>query len=277
MDTLFGSSPQIKTVPTRFTNRLDPFQQTGESTLATALGGAPGTGFAPYGGELSAPLTGLQSQSLEALTAALMPTGGTRETQNQANSTVQSLMTQGPQDFTDYYRTNVEQPLTQTFQERTLPTILSALGGSLGGPQSTAAVQGVTKAGRDFENTLAATSSKLAFDTGQATANRQLAAASAAPAIARSPIDTLIQTLTAGGTEQATRQAADTAKYTDYLKQQGFKQQDIANLLALLGLNTQVADQNVVDPGSPGLVGTFLGSQGGSSAAGSILTKLLGM
>ena len=260
-----GGGSKIKQIPITLQNSLSGAQLSAQDKLMQLLMGQTPT----YNGQLSAPLSGLQSSSLDALSGGVAGTqnaiSGSGQNQSNAMGALNNILTSGPQNYQPYYQANVVQPLTQQFEQTTLPNVVSALGGSLGGPQSTAAVQGVTQAANNFENTLASANTSLAFNTAQQTAQNQLTAANEATTVSQAPINSLTSLLSAGGVPQATQQAADTAGYQNYLNQMGFTQNDINSLLAFLGTQTQtVANQNVVTPQSPNMLSGLLGGLGGS-------------
>ena len=266
-----GGGSKVNQIPLSLQNSLSGPQLEAQNKLMQLLMGQTPT----YSGQLSAPLSGLQSSSLDALSGGVTgmqnAISGSGQTQSNAMGTLNNILTSGPQNYQPYYQANVVQPLTQQFEQMTLPNVVSALGGSLGGPQSTAAVQGVTQAANNFENTLASANTSLAFNTAQQTAQNQLTAANEATAVSQSPINALTSLLSAGGVPQTTQQAADTAGYQNYLNQMGFTQNDITNLLSFLGTQTQTAaNQNIVTPQAPGMLSGLLaglGAGGGKSTS----------
>lgn len=270
---LFGTSSQLTTVPNTLQSSLNPQQTQAQDYLMALLGASGSSVFPNYTGQLSAPLSSLQSSSLEGLSqaglGATQAAGGTGNTQSTAMNALNNILTTGAQNYQPYYQANVVQPLTQQFEQTTLPNIVSALGGSLGGPQSTAAMQGVTQAANNFENTLASANTSLAFNTAQQAAQNQLTAANESTAVSQAPINTLTSLLSAGAVPQQTQQTADTAAYQNYLTQMGFTQQDITNLLSFLNTQTQTAaNQHVVMPGQSGALSAVLGNAGLGSALG---------
>lgn len=276
MSFLFGSAPSVSTFTPTPVSSLDPQQSLIEQLLGAQFGGGANSIFPQgYGGQLSAPLSGLQGTSLASLEAALSPSAGaagqTGGAQSQAISTLEGFTNAPPVDTKAMYNSSVLQPLQHTFETTTLPDVVSALGGSAGGPRSTAATTGVTEAANNFENTLANTTATLGYNTQMAANNQALTAAQALPGAAAAPIQTLLQTLQAGAVPQQTQQTADTAGLQQYLQQQGFSQQGIQDLLALLGTKTTTETQPVVSPGQSGLLSSVLGNTGLGNAVGSSL------
>lgn len=220
--------------------------------------------FPAYTGQLTAPLDPLQTASIGGVGSATagLPSSaaGIGATQQSAETALQKILQGGPQDLTGYYKTNVLDPLNQTFQQVTLPSIVSALGGSAGGPQSTAAQSAVAQATNNFMNTLAATQGGLAYQTGQADFANKLQAAQLTPGVTAAPTNTAAALTNLGGVSQANQQAALTAQYQDYLNQQKFTQQGIGDVLQYLNTQTQTAaNQPVASQGSSGSLGSILG------------------
>lgn len=217
----------------------DPLQLTQETystdVLGKALQSTPGSYLVgSYPGQLGVSLSPLQQAMLASLMGAgqgsAAPAAQAGGAQTAALDTLTNVAGSSPNDFQPYFKSNVEQPATQTFNETTLPGIVSALGGNLGGPRSTAAVQGVAKAGQDFNNTLMASRDNLALQALQQNQANKLQAAQMTPAVAASPLTTLLETLQAGAVPTTLAQSNQAAQYTDYSNQ-------IANMLKVLGLS----------------------------------------
>ena len=279
MGFLFGSSPSVSNFVPTVVNTLDSSQQTAESNLINALTTANGNPFGTYSGPLTAGPSQLQSTSLDALQNLVNPAAQAAQSvapaQKTAIDTLTNVQNSTPQDLTGYYQTNVLQPLQDTFQNVTLPSIVSALGGSEGGPQSTAAVQGVTQAAKNFGNTLAGTQGNLALNTAQLNTSNKLAAAGQTPSVTAAPQNTLNTTLTAGGIPQELAQQSLTAQNQQQQLQNTNQQQQLADLLQLLGTKTTTTSTPVVNPGQSGLLTSALGGLAGNSGFGSSLGSYL--
>lgn len=275
---IFGSKPSVSTFTPTPVNTLDPAQMQAEQELIAALrgtGGTPQSVFPSYGGQLAAPASPLQTTSLDALQNLVTGSGragaGASGVQSADLATLTKIMQGQPTDLNSYYNTNVLQPLQHTFETTTLPAIMSALGGSQGGPRSTAAVSGVTDASNNFMNTLAATQGDLALKTGQLNTTNQLTAASQTPAAAASPLTALINELTAGAVPQQLSQTALTLPYQQFQYNQQQTQTALTDLINLLAAKTTTTTQPVVSPGQPGLLGGLLGNAGLGSSFGNFL------
>jgi hypothetical protein len=274
-DYIFGKGQSTSQIGLGTTPSLDPMQQSAETNILSALsaGGWSQNGyqspFPAYTGEVAAPVAPLQNMSLDALTAALggaQSAGtGTGQGQSTAINTLQSVENQTAPDLTSYYNTNVLQPLQHTFEQTTLPNIVSALGGNQGGPQSTAAQGAVGDAANNFMNTLASTQAQIALQQQQATTNNRIGAASAATAVNQAPIQTLMSILQAGGVPQQIQQTGDTAQAQNYYQGQQGYQTGLSDLLNLLSQKTTNANDVVVDPGSQGLLSSVISAFAGGA------------
>jgi len=187
----------------------------------------------------------------------------------QAATSLESILSGSPQDLQSYFKTNVFDPLNQAFQQDTLPAINSAMGASLGGPQSTAAADSVARATNNFENTLAATQGDLAYRTAQQDITNKLTAASALPGVANQPLQQLMTLLGAGGTVPGLEQQNVTNQLQGFQDVSGNTQKILGDLIAFLGQQTLTpANQNIANGGSSGAAGGLM------QGAGSILSAL---
>lgn len=281
MSFLFGSAPQTQSVPITLQSSLSGPQQSAQTTLSNTLAAGPTSLFPTYGGQLTAPLDPLQTSSLSALSAGpggLAPAAGNAgNVLGTAQNALTGILNSGPTDLNSYYQTNVLAPLQKTFQDVTLPSIMSASGGSAGGYESTSQNDLLARAASDFSTTLAATQGGLAFQTGQQNITNKLQAAQESPALSAAPTSILGQILSAGGVPQGNAQTSLSNLYNQYLQTQQFSQTGIQDLLAFLGIPTQTAaNQPVVQGGSSGLLSSLLGNSGLGTAAGAGLASLFG-
>lgn len=280
MSFLFGSAPSVSSVPIHLQSQLDSPQTIIEGNVAGgALNTNPFNVFPGYTGNLTAPLDPLQSASIATAGGLQSGEGGAvtqvGPTQATGLTTLQQILQSGPQDLNSYYQSNVLTPLKTTFEQTTLPDIVSALGGSAGGYQSTAASKAVSDATNNFMNTLAATQGQLAYQTGQQNISNKLQAAGLIPQVGAAPLATLAGTTALGGVAQQNQQQFLTNLYNAYLQQNNYGQTAIGDMLTYLGIPTQTAaNQPVSSPGQPGLLSSALGASG--PAMGALVSGLFG-
>ena len=276
VSSIFGSSPSVTSYTPSLQSNLNASQTTAEQELMAALQGSNGTAqsaFQANTAQTSAPVNATQAMSLAGLENYASGNNSSSAGQQNAINTLNSVMGSTPQDLTGYYNTNVLNPLKQTFGQITMPSVVSALGGSAGGAQSTAAQNAVAQAANNFSNTLAQTQGTLAYDTGQSNITNRMAAANNMAAASQSPVQMLMNVLQGGTTAQQAQQTADTATATGVNQTNTNTQTILADILALLGQNQQVQSQPVVLGGQNGLLSSLLGSAGTGSALLGLLPK----
>lgn len=269
VSSIFGSSPSVTSYMPSLESGLNASQTTAEQELMAALQGSNGTAQSALQAntaQTSAPLNSAQTASLAGLENFASGNNSSSAGQQNAISTLNGVMNSTPQDLTGYYNTNVLNPLKQTFNQTTMPSIVSALGGSAGGAQSTAAQNSVAQAANNFSNTLAQTQGTLAYDTGQANITNKLAAANNMPTVSQSPIQSLLSTLQGGTNAQTAQQSADNATAAGVNQTNNNTQTMLADILNLLGQNQQIQSQPVVLGGQNGLLSSLLGSAGTGSS-----------
>jgi hypothetical protein len=259
----FSSKPSASGFSSGQTQTLDPAQSQMESFLLQALSKSPSQVFPTYQGDVTTPLSGLQNTSLAALEqgvpGAQGALAGSGKLQGQGQTALGGILTGGPQDLQKYYETNVFAPLNRTFQQTTLPSIASALGGSAGGPQSTAAAKAYSDAGTNFMQQLAATQGQLAFDTGQADIRNKISAAQQVPGMAASPLQSLLSFLTAGGVPTQQDMTNKALQYKQYVDEQARTQAAISDLMGSTFASSSRPNTTVIDPGTPYPSGTSAG------------------
>ena len=276
VSSIFGSSPSVTSYTPSLQSNLNASQTTAEQELMAALQGSNGTAqsaFQANTAQTSAPVNATQAMSLAGLENYASGNNSSSAGQQNAINTLNSVMGSTPQDLTGYYNTNVLNPLKQSFGQITMPSVVSALGGSAGGAQSTAAQNAVAQAANNFSNTLAQTQGTLAYDTGQSNITNRMAAANNMAAASQSPVQMLMNVLQGGTTAQQAQQTADTATATGVNQTNTNTQTILADILALLGQNQQVQSQPVVLGGQNGLLSSLLGSAGTGSALLGLLPK----
>ena len=153
-----------------------------------------------------------------------------------------------PQDFEEFFQTNVRDPLLETFREDVQPGISRRFSAS--GFRSSDRLQQESLGLEDLLQSLTRGRSELAFRTEESARDRALRAAGIAGGVGRQQAGTLIDILGAGG---------------------GRRRERIQQILQALGIQG-TENLATVTPGQPGLIqglapgvgkgiGTFLGGQ----------------
>lgn len=282
MPGLFGSPPSVKSVPITLQPSLNTQQQGAQGTLLGALqnGQNPTSAFQGINYPLNVNLSGLQNTSLQALQDLIggskTAAQGGQNLQGQAQNTLTNVMNSSPQDLTSYFKTNIFDPLNDTFQNTTLPSIASFFGGSLGGPQSAAAATAVGDASKSFEQTLASTQGQLAYNTAEQNIANKLSAANQVPTLANEGLQQLISILGGGSVDTQNQQQNVQNQLSGTNQTNQTIQQQLLDLIAYLNVQTQTpANQAVSSSGSTGLLGGVLGGLAGNAGLGSALGALL--
>jgi hypothetical protein len=263
-----GSGGSVSTAENK--TALTPEQQ---SALQQLLGQLTGRTNATtgYGGPLSAsPNTG-QNKSLAALEElAMKQAGGGPGTTDEARGTLSKFMHESddPEATNERFRHEVQDPAMQSFQKELLPMITSRFKGNAayGSDRTMAESNALGTLGTG----LAASRSKMAFDTSEAAKSRALQAAGMVPGMDASMADILFKIFGAQSGMQGVEQAGLDRNYAEFLRRQKGEETNINQILAALGLNTV---NTVVTPGQPG---AFTAAAGGfGNAAGQYLGKWL--
>ena len=280
---IFGSGPSTSTVSPQPVNQLDPYQQGAEDYLYQQLPG-PTSNFlastaSPYSGQLTAPVGDLQQQALDSFSNqqttsdALVNqlTSGQSAPLNQSLAALEGGLTtaQSPATADAYFQNAVAAPQEQNFTQNVLPSIVSALGGNAGGPQSTAASSAVTQATNNLETTMG--QEQQQFAAGEQSLLPTLASDLSTTALA--PLGAATQglanagqTLTAGGVPQSIAQAGLTNTAGQYQTNFSDTQSFLNDLLGMIGESTTTPQDVVVNPGSSGLLSSVV--QAFASGAG---------
>lgn len=216
MSFLFGSAPSVKTSVQPTTT--GPQQQ----ALLTALGylqsGQPAPGVAPYGGQFGAPLSDLQTTSLQGLenVANTVPNTPTFDVGSFLSSYGKALDYGGPPtvsaptvsapnvtapsiDTSNVIQQSVVNPLTTAFNQTILPGIEGVYGRSAGGAFSSDSMEARQQAGKNLEDTIASEAGTIGFQGASTNAAlaQQAALANQATGLATSGANAT-NTLTAG-------------------------------------------------------------------------------
>ncbi len=274
---LFGSEPKAKVTTA---SKLTPEQENRLKELLANLNLPEGLGEAvvPFEGRLSAGLQPVQQTSLAALEQmALNLAGGGSPTgtglQGQAETALSGLLTEGPTDFEDFFKTNVEAPLLKSFEEEVVPRLQATQARNF---FSTGAQRAQDRGQEQLLDTLGRERSGLAFATREADRNRRLQALGLVDTITGLPINQAAQLLAIGEIPRQIEQAGLSAEYAEFIRQQQQRSERVQQLLQAIGLPV-LENIATVTEGSTGLVPSFLAGGGiGDIASIMALSKSLG-
>lgn len=260
-DVLFGESPEA-TVSSRPTLTPEQKRRLDELLGGLNLPGDIGEAVVPFEGQLSAGLQPIQQTSLAALEqmALNLASGGSPTgsgLQGQAETALGGLLTEGPTDFEDFFKTNVEAPLLKSFEEEVVPRLQATQARNF---FSTGRERAQDRGQEQLLNTLGRERSSLAFQTREADRNRRLQALGLVDSITGLPINQAAQLLAVGEIPRSIEQAGLSAEYAEFIRQQQQRSERVQQLLQAIGLP---AFENIaqVTGGSSGLLQGFL--QGG--------------
>lgn len=267
MGNILGSNPTVSTINPGTHSTLDATQQQIQSQLQQFLQSGNFTNnYVGNGGQLAAGLTPAQSTTIgdfsgvtgAANANAVAGQGGV----SSAISTLEGINNSSPANFSQYYQDSVVQPLEQTFNQQTLPSIERAFAGG-GGTNGSDYAFGVNQAGLNLDNSIANAASSTALTEYNDNQQNKLAASSELGTLANQPLNALSTALGAQTQVQTTQQTADTLG-EQYSQQGVTNNTTFANLLQQL-LNTQTTASNdvVAQQGTPSALGSLLGGLGG--------------
>jgi len=190
--------------------------------------------------------------------------GAATPTQQTAIQTLEELLTAGPTDFQDFFKTNVEDPAIKTFEDRILP--------SIGAKQaknffSSERLTQEDRARDDLGTQINAERGRFAFATNEAAQDRKLQALGFVDEITGAPINQAIQLLQAGQVPRQIEQAGLEAEYGEFLRIQEEKARRVEQILEALNVEA-VENFGIGLPGSSGLISDFFGGGGGGAIAG---------
>lgn len=248
LDFLFGSDPSTD-IQTKST--LTPDQQNAAKQLYSYLSGVGSpTNVTPYGGQLAAPLSSLQSTSLAALEQRAMQLGTGDPALQTASQTLTDILGSGPQDWSQYFKTNVETPMIQDYQENIKPGVAARYADQFFGSQRVSADQINERNLVDSITKARASTAMSEYDTN---IQQKLSALGLVPSVTAARTNELMNTLSAGAVPQQTQQTADTAAYQEFLRQQQTQQNRASLLASFLGIPMQ---ENIVtqNAGTTGLI-----------------------
>lgn len=251
-DLLGGDSPHVEQGPP-LSSTLSPNQQYVSDLLKNFI---MNRGMVPtqYNMNLTAPLSGLQNQSLTALEQSALPAAsgtvqGAGATGTAANTALQSILAQGPQFSADLFSKAIAAPMMKNFNEQVVPSLQSAFGSNAGGVHSSDYIKGVTKATDDLNKSLESGAASFALQNE----GNVLSAAGQVPGLLTSGTGALMSALAAGGVPQQQEQNVLSNNYAEFQRQVGQQNQFVNQLLGFMGIPTMNTNA-VVNPGQQGLI-----------------------
>lgn len=261
LDSLFGSGPEVNT---QTLDTLTPEQQRALNSLLFQLSGADPRQFE---GDVTVDPSNLERLSLAGLeerAMALSDPNRDSELLNVATDMVTRLMDFESADagIDDFFRTNVQQPLLESFSEDILPQIGRTFGGSNFFGSERAEADDTAR--EELLGSLTRSRESLAFNAREADRNRALQAIGLAPSLAeseRGDSRELLDIFGAGERATGLEERNVTREFERFISEAGLEDRSIEQLLA--GINTRALENVVtVTPGSSGLLGGFLSGGG---------------
>ena len=279
-DSLFGSDPETTIVPqSRLSGEQKQILRKQLLPYFTQEGPLSEFEGAPFPGEFTAPLSGLEQLSLEGLeerARGLISGETTTPTQAASTALTDILQGGGGRDFEEFFRETIREPALEQFEEDIIPGISRRFAQDFFGGER---IQAEESAREDLIDALTRARAGLAFEERGSSLDRMLQAAGLAPGITSAETGELTTLLGAGGVPRAVEQAELGAEYQDFLRRREEQSRRVNQMLSSLGIPMQ---ENIVlqSGGSEGLlsafapaVGSFLGSPAGSKGLASILSS----
>jgi len=265
---LFSDGDEAR-LDTRQLSTLAPWQQElAEKYLKPAIGKKPEPDT-PYTGQLpgTVPMSEIEKLSLAGLENLFSDAGIFAQQRN----TVSELLQDRGQDIDQLFEETVKKPLLEDFQEDILPMISREYAPR--GFYSGERLRAEEKALEDLLDSLVSARTGMAYQAEKDALNRALEAVSSVGDVTSS----LSSAASLGSLPRALEESRLGSEYSEWLRQQRGEQQDIANLLAAIGLP---ATENLatVIPGETGLLDTllpaYIGTETGSKSMEKALDKL---
>ena len=264
LDSIFGSDPSVQqTTSSNLTpTQSDALTQFLDSYRTSGMAGSAGTPAKGYSGPFAAPLSNLETMSLSAL-ENLSTQMSQAPLYQQSQQALGDVMSQGPQDISDYFTKAVENPMLKDFQTRILPSLQGTFAGNNAfGSDKTKATALMTQ---QLTDSLSSSRASTAFTALQNQQQNKIAAASATPGVMAAPVNNQIAMLNAGQIPQQVAQQQVTGQYTDFLNTRQAQQTQIQQMLGALGIPA-VNNQTVVQPGQSGSIGGIISGLGSVAA-----------
>lgn len=275
-DLLLGEGPEFQT---RSLSTISPEQR---EALNQLIGQMQGRNPSQYGGQQNAGMSPFEQASLSALEerskALAMPDAGLQA----ATGAVQKLTDFEGQtaDSSAYFKSNVQDPMLESFQREILPQISRSFGGADFFSTERQASEGLAR--EDLLESLTAQKSAVELDQFNKSRERALQAAGLAPGLTQAEnqrSQTQMDILKAAGIEREVEQAGLDRNYAEFARQQE-EQKHIDEQMRQLTLTPTIENLAMEDPGNAGLLATLLGGMaagaGKSLGNSNIWSNLLG-
>mgnify|MGYP000441426222 CR=1 FL=1 len=163
-------------------------------------------------------------------------------------------------DASAYFKSNVQDPMLESFQREILPQISRNFGGADFFSTERQASEGLAR--EDLLESLTAQRTSVELDQFNRSRDRALQAAGLAPGLTQAEnqrTQSQIDILKAAGIEREVEQAGLDRNYADFVRQRN-EQQHIDEQLRQLTLTPTIENLAMEDPGSAGLLATLMGS-----------------
>jgi len=253
MDTLFGSKPKAQF---KIFDTISDTQRGGLDALIAQLGARSAQ---PYKGDFSAGMSKGEGLSLAALEERSMQMAmpGANANFDEAGNTLRSLMDFKGQtaDTEGFYKTNVEQPLLERFQEEILPQISRGFGGSDFFSTERQGAEGQARG--ELLESLASGKERVSLDAFNQSRDRALQAAGQIPGLEGAQdarTRSMIDILDAAGLPRELAQADLDRKYQDFLRMI-MQDKDMMELFSRLVLTPTKDNIGVSVGGQQGIIG----------------------
>lgn len=263
--TVFGSPPSVDITSRSLltSGQRDALSQVLRETMR------PGTTdistIPKFGGDLDIDPSLLEGISLQGLEdrANLLAAGGA-ETINASRQALLEQLTQGPQQFEEFFDKTIREPLVKQFNEEIFPSLTASFSKNFFGSGQR---QATARREEDLTEALATEFARLGFESRESNLERKLRASELVNQGAGSPTGELVNLFGAG--QQATGLAERNIdrQFQNYLAQLQQRNEQVSQIISAIGIP---ALENIVinDPGSEGLLGGFLGGFGQGLGSG---------
>jgi len=279
--------------------------------LTSRLSGQLGQGVSPYGGQMVAPLSGLQQQGMgyyggiapiaqqgaDIFGRALSsydPAQGQGYLSRAAPAMASSLADYDPTSAREYWQQSFVNPAMQNYRQNVMPQLLERYAGQTGAGGMKKAIAG---SGEDLATSLNAQLANILYSGQQAQKDRQLQAAGLSANMAQVPgllaqqggqlggmgMDLMSNVMGAGQLQQTQAQNVLSWDYQKWLQSQAYNNPWLSQMPLALGIPafenvgtaSQASPSFMQSTGFP-LLGSFMSSGVGQNMMGSMLGGLFG-
>jgi hypothetical protein len=258
------------------TNKYTPQQSALlQSLISKYAGYGSGQSVATYGGQLTAPMSTGQNQSLQGLMTLNQPSQLGSTTTDALQGIISGSTEAASADAQrKLFDTNVEAPLLKTYKENFQPNLdsyFAAKGLAYGSDKQNAQE---TEA-NNLMGTLTQGRSTMEANILQNLVSNQVAGIGASNQTQNQSLQNLLGLGSAGAQEQQTQQASDTAQYNQWLRNQPGTNPAEQQIMQLLGLNPvttqQTSGSQTNAPSDYSNFSSVLGTVGGLAAITAML------